>query len=155
MPNELDHKIEPEIQVNARDIFGPIASRQNYITATIATTGNTDGYVIAPIDGFLESADFSGFDALAANDTNYITFTITNLGRAGSGTTAMLAATYANTTKSTGGSAIDANTVRELTLSITLNSVQVVAGDRLRIRAAATGTLASTVTFPTYMLRFK
>ena len=155
MPNELDHKIEPEIQINARDIFGPTASRVNNVTATIATTGNTDGYVIVPIDGFLESADFSGFDALATNDTNYITFTITNLGRAGSGTTAMLVATDVNTTKVTGGSAIDANKVRELTLSTALNNVQVVAGDRLRIRAAATGTLANTVTFPTYMLRFK
>lgn len=36
----------------------------------------------------------------------------------------------------------------------TAANLDVVQGDRLRIRAAATGTLANTVTFPAYMLRF-
>lgn len=122
--------------------------------ATIATTGSSDVFVIVPADGVLSEADFSGVDALAANDTNYITFTITNLGQAGGGTTVMLAATDANTTKLTGGSALTANARRSLTLNGTAANLIVVAGDRLRLRAAATGTLANTVTFPVYNLTY-
>ncbi len=122
--------------------------------ATIATTGNSDVYMIAPAAGVLSSAVFSGVDALAANDTNYITFSITNLGQAGAGSAAMLAATDANTTKATGGTAIAANTVRTLSLNGTAANLVVAAGDRIRIRAAATGTLANTVTFPVYRMSF-
>ena len=121
--------------------------------ATIATTGNTDGYVIVPETGTLSSIDFSGTTALAANDTNYITFTVTNLGQAGAGTTVMLAATAANTTKATGGTAIAANTKRSLTLTGTAADLAVTAGDRLLIRSEATGTLANTVTFPAFLVR--
>lgn len=149
-----EHKGSDSKRINASDLVGNIASRINVLPATIATTGNTDTYVIAPISGTLLSADFSGVDALAANDTNYITWTITNLGQDGSGSTAILAATDANTTKATGGTAIAANTKRSLTLHGTSLNTLVVEGDRLRIRAAVTNTLANTVTFPTYMLRF-
>lgn len=124
------------------------------VSATIATTGNTDAYMIAPENGVITSIDFSGVEALAASDTNYITWTITNLGQAGAGSTVILAATAANTTKSTGGSALAANTRRTMTLSGTVTSLQVQKGDRLLVRAAVTGTLANTVTFPTYMVRF-
>lgn len=121
---------------------------------TIATTGNTDEYVIAPVSGVLNEVLFSAIDALTANDTNFITFSITNLGQAGGGSTAMLAATDVNTTKATGGSALAANTKRSLTLNATLTNLVVATGDRLRIRAAASGTLANTVTKPNYLLTF-
>jgi len=124
------------------------------VSATVATTGNTDAYVIAPFAGTMSAAMFSGVDALTANDSNYITFTIVNLGQAGSGSTAMLAATDANTTKATGGAGIAANTRRNLTVNGTAANLVVARGDRLRIRAAATGTLANTVTFPNYALVF-
>jgi hypothetical protein len=65
-----------------------------------------------------------------------------------------LAATDANTTKATGGTALAANTARSLTLNGTAANLVVASGDRLRIRAAASGTLANTVTFPTYRLNF-
>lgn len=123
-------------------------------SATIATTGNTDLFVIAPVNGLLSEALFSGVDALAANDTNYLTFSITNLGQAGAGSAALLAATDANTTKATGGTALAANAKRALTLHGTDGNLRVQAGDRLRLRAAATGTLANTVTFATYLLTF-
>ena len=97
--------------------------------------------------------DFSGTDALAASDTNYITWTFTNLGQAGSDTDAILASSDANTTKSTGGSAISANTKRTLTLTSALTDLDVIEGDRIRIRAAVTGTLANTVTFPVYLIQ--
>lgn len=121
-------------------------------SATIATTGNTDVYLLAAKAGKVSSIVFSGVDALATSDTNYITFSVTNLGQAGAGTTALLAATNANTTKATGGSALAANTKRTLTLTSTGADLVVAAGDRIRIRAAATGTLANTVTFPTYLV---
>ena len=122
--------------------------------ATVATTGNADVYVTVPAAGVLNAAWFAGVDALTASDTNYITFTITNLGTTGSGTAVMLAATDANTTKATGGTGLTANARRVLTLNGTAANLAVVAGDRLRIRAAVTNTLANTVTFPVYSLQF-
>ena len=121
---------------------------------TIATTSTSDGYVIVGESGSLSSVDFSGVDVLAASDTNYITFSITNLGQAGAGSNAMLAATAANTTQVTGGTAIAANTKRSLTLNGTPSNLTVVQGDRLRVRATVTGTLANTVTFSKVCLRF-
>ena len=122
--------------------------------ATVTTTGNTDGYIHAPRDGKLIAAVFSGVDALAQHGSNYLTFSLTNLGQAGGGTAAMLAATDANTTKTTTGSALAANTARALTLTNTSADLLTVKNDRLRFRAAATGTLANTVTFPSVLLVF-
>lgn len=117
-------------------------------TTSIATTGNTDEYLIVPKSGTLAAAYFSSLAALATSDTNYVTFSITNLGQAGAGTAAMLAAADANTTKATGGSALAANTKRTLTLTSTTADKAVVEGDRLLVRFAATGTLAGAVTRP-------
>lgn len=128
----------------------------NVISQTIGTaSGNYDTYFIAPRTLSVYEVDFSALDALAASNTNYITFSITNLGQAGAGSAALLAATDANTTKVTGGTAISANTKRTLTLTSTLNDFAVIQGDRLRIRAAVTGTLANSVTFPVYLILFK
>jgi hypothetical protein len=121
-------------------------------TTSIATTGNTDEYLIVPKSGRVAAALFSSLAALATSDTNYITFSITNLGQAGAGTTVMLAATDANTTKATGGSAIAANTKRTLTLNGTVTNLDVTEGDRLLVRFAATGTLAGAVTRPGVMI---
>lgn len=122
--------------------------------ATIATTSTSDAYVIAPVNGVLNEALFSAIDALAQHGSNYLTFSITNLGQAGAGSNALLAATDANTTKTTTGSAIAAHTKRTLTLTATGSDRRVAAGDRLRIRAAATGTLANTVTGANFLLTF-
>lgn len=132
--------------------------RRRYAQAggtSIATTSTTDHYLIAPVTGKLTEALFSSLAALAAHDSNYITFSITNLGQAGSGSNAMLAATDPNTTKATGGSAIAANTKRALTLNATPANLLVQAGDRIRIRATATGTLAGAVTQPNFLLTFE
>ena len=101
------------------DLFSDFVSQHQ--GGTIATTGNSDTFIIAPYSGVVSGAIFSGVDALAANNTNYITFSITNLGQAGAGSAA---------------------------------SLVVVKGDRLRLRAAATGTLANTVVAPVYALTF-
>ena len=162
MPQDLEQLIKEHNhegvlskQINAFDLFGNMQSEIIATPATIATTGNTDWYVIAPFSGVLVSVDFSGTTALATNDTNYITFTITNLGQAGAGTTVMLSAVAGNTTKATGGVALAVNTKRSLIISTVINATLVGEGDRLLVRAAATGTLANTVTFPTYLLKFK
>lgn len=161
--NNIDLAIKEHIhdgnlsqRINWFDLFGNKPGQIPFSTATIATTGNTDGYIIVPNTGNVTSIDFSGVDALATSDTNYITWTVTNLGQTGGGSTVLLATSPAgiNTTKTTGGTAIVANTKYSFALSGVPNATQVVEGDRLKIRAAVTGTLANTVTFPTYIIRF-
>lgn len=152
---EHEHNGNFSRRVNFYDIFGYFRST-NVISQTIGTAAaNYDAYMIVPISGSVSEVNFSGLDALAASNTNYITWTITNLGQAGAGTAVMLDAVDANTTKLTGGTALAANTKRTLTLSTTPNNTNVVQGDRLRIRAAVTGTLANTVTFPVYLIQIQ
>jgi hypothetical protein len=151
---EHTHNGVDATSVDFDDIFG-YSEVFNVQSATIATTGNTDAYFLAPRTLSVVQIDFSGVEALSASDTNYITWTITNLGQDGSGSAALLAATDPNTTKATGGTALVAGTKRTLTLSTTLTNLQIIEGDRIRIRAAATGTLASTITFPVYLIILK
>lgn len=124
------------------------------VGGTIATTSNTDIYFVAPAAGSLSGVTFTPLVALATSDTNYLTWTLTNLGQAGSGSAAMLAATDANTTKATGGSALSINTKRSLALNGTAANLVVAEGDLLLFRNAATGTLANTVTRPIVALAF-
>lgn len=128
--------------------FNLVGTQENVASApvTIATTGTTSAYVIVPVAGKILGVDFSSIAALAASDTNYITFAITNLGQAGAGSTAALAATAPNTTKVTGGSALVAKGRRALTLNATPANLVVAQGDVLQIDFVATGTLAGTVT---------
>lgn len=136
-----------------RNETGP--SVQQVTGGTIATTSTSDAYITVPESGILASAEVNPLVALATSDSNYITWTITNLGQAGAGSTAMLATSPAgiNTTKTTGGTALAINTKQAFTLAAAAN-LAVVAGDLLLIRATATGTLANTVTRPVYTLRF-
>jgi len=127
-------------------------------TATIATTGSSSAYFIAPYDMNLSQVYFASENGLAANDTNYVTWTLTNLGPSASGSalsTAMLAATDANTTKATGGSLIAGETPGELTVNSDVNNTQVFRGQLLKITATVTNTLGNTVTFPNYLFVFK
>lgn len=124
-------------------------------TTSIATTSTTDEYIIAAKTGKLAAAVFTPLAALAAHDTNYVTFSITNLGQAGAGTAVMLAATAANTTKVTGGTALSASTKRTLTLTGTTADLAVVEGDCLLLRATASGTLAGAVTRPVWQISIK
>lgn len=128
---------------------------------TVATSaGNNDTYLIAPCTGVLDSVDFSAVDALAAGATNVVTFSLTNLGQAGSGSTVMLHATK-NTTDSdiTGYRALAANTKYSLYLSTVLTKGQpenlnVTIGDRLLFRIVGAGTLGNTITYPVAVFRF-
>lgn len=120
--------------------------------ASIATTSTTDSYVQVLKSGRVVSIKFSSLGSLAASDSNYITWSVTNLGQAGAGTTALLATSDLNTTKSTGGVAITATANKELVLHGTVANLNVVEGDVLRLRATATGTLAGAVTVPSYSI---
>jgi hypothetical protein len=89
----------------------------------------------------LKAARVSVKTAITANDTNYWTFALTNKGAAGDGSTAMLAASDANTTKSTGGSGITAYVARALTIHGTAGNLAVTPGHVLEFSAtkAASG----------------
>jgi hypothetical protein len=84
--------------------------------------------------------------AFAGDDTNYWTFAIANLGPSGGGATAMLAATAANTTKATGGSAITAGKALALTLHGapgTDANLNTAAGDVLQLTITKTAAAAN------------
>lgn len=119
-----------------------------------ATTAVNSGWRTMPRAGRLVSATYTGVEALAANDTNYLTFTVVNTLGSGSGTTAMLAATDANTTKATGGTGITAVVGRSLTIHGTAANLRVAAGDVVACVETPTGTLANAVTRPTVTLTF-
>jgi hypothetical protein len=122
------------------------------VGASIATTSTTDTYFQVPKSGRVASIKFSSLAALATSDTNYITWTVVNLGQAGAGSTALLSTSDLNTTKATGGLAIVASSSKSLTLHGTATNLDVVEGDVIRIRATATGTLAGAVTVPSYSI---
>lgn len=127
----------------------------NSITIPTAA-GATDTYLSAPFAGSLSAVQVTPLTALAAHDTNYVAWTITNLGQDNTGTNAMLATspTGVNTTKVTGGTALAVNTAHALTVHGTAANLVVAKGDRLKITATGNGTLANTVTVPTYLLTF-
>jgi hypothetical protein len=110
----------------------------------VATTGSQEILVTAPCAGTLAGVTFCAAQALAANNTNYLTFTLVNKGQAGTGTTQLLAASPANTTQATGGAAIAAYTPYPMTLAAPAN-LTVNKGDVLALTIAATGTLANSL----------
>lgn len=113
---------------------------------TVATTGATSATIIVRKSGTIVGANFSCVEALAADDTNYITFSALNKLQTGAGTTALLAATDPNTTKLTGGAALAAHVPRSLTIHGTAANLAVTEGDRLICTATVTGTLGGTKT---------
>lgn len=119
---------------------GDIVTAQS-TAVSIATTGNTDSYIVAPEAGRLANAIFTSAVTLAANDTNSFAWTITNLGLAAGGTAVMLLAGATNSTLLTGGTGITAFASRTLSLTATEADLLVVKGDILRVRYAVTGTL--------------
>jgi hypothetical protein len=99
-------------------------------------SGTTTFTVIAPVTGTITGVTFVTNTTVAANNTNYWTWAVTDVGSGGVGTQALLNAGAVNTTQSTGGSGTTALVPRALTLSGTLN---VTAGDVLTIVVTATG----------------
>lgn len=143
----------PGAIVNAGSLTAATATanlRSKALGETIPTVptsaGTTEVLFIAPVTGTLSAAKVVFKDALAQHATNIVTFALVNKGQAGAGSTAMLAATDANTTKTTTGSAIGAYTTRNLTLHGTAANLVVAAGDCLALQITGGGTLANTLT---------
>lgn len=123
------------------------------IPSTPTSAGAVNGYGISP-GGRLVRAVFSGVDALAVHASNTLSFALKNLGQDGTGTTDMLSTAAANSTNSTGGSALAANTKRDLTLSSTAANRDSLEGDRLKCVVTAAGT-PTTVTEGRLLLTFQ
>lgn len=110
-----------------------------------STTGASTAFYKVTRSGVLLGVDFISKDLLAADNTNYLTFTLTNKLGSGSGSTAMLAATDVNTTKLTLGTGLTANVGRSLTINATAANLRISGGDVLQFSSTATGTLANVV----------
>lgn len=133
-------------------IFSNVANTNtNTIVVTAAAISRAE--FVVPRTGILSSARIVAEDALAASDTNYVTFALTNKLTA-AGSTAMFAATDANTTKATGGVAITAISGRTFTVNVTAANLTVNKGDILLFEATITGTLANAVENPSVELTF-
>ncbi len=118
---------------------------------TVATTGNTGTNLVMPLDGILEAVYFSGTTTLAANDTNYVTFSILNKSNSDA---ALLVTDALTTTQVTGGTAFTAFTPRALTVTTTVADRRVKQYEDLLVRVAATGTLANVIAESSITLLF-
>jgi hypothetical protein len=58
---------------------------ENVGPITVATTGNSDILFIAPRNVKVEAIKVVGTATLTADDTNFVTWTVTNLAQAGAG----------------------------------------------------------------------
>jgi len=120
-------------------------------TKTVTAGGDTlsaTGTVKIPLPnvaGTITAIRLNVDTTVAANDTNYWTFTAVNKGPAGTGTTDVLALSDANTTKLTGGSALTNFVQRALTLHGTGANLIVAAGDVLLLTATKTASGANLV----------
>lgn len=121
------------------------AAQTKEANAQLGTISATTSFLVfAPnVAAVLAAALFANSTAIAASDTDYWTWSITNLGQAGAGATAMLAATAANTTKATGGAALVAGGNRSLALNGTTANLVTAANDVLQVTITKTGAPAN------------
>lgn len=147
-------KFEDFIEDPQYEVTFPLFGSTTWTNTIVVTTAAViQAEYVVPRHGTLVSATIIGADALTAHDTNYLTFALVNKGT-GAGTTAMLAATDANTTKATGGTGLTAVSGRALTVNATAANLRVNRGDILLFTATVSGTLANAVTFPAVRLVF-
>jgi hypothetical protein len=135
-------------------LFDNVAEANEFV---VTGTQTARGSVMIPRAGTLTAVRLTAEDALTAHGTNHITFTLTNNGQDGSGSTEMLSTTTgANTTDSDLALAvgITAETGRAFTVSGTAASLRVAAGDLLTFTGTSAGTLANEVHGPTVQLTF-
>jgi predicted RecA/RadA family phage recombinase len=127
------------VTANSRPIIVPLG--------TVSATTSQVAFV-APTAGSLNAAKIVTKNAVAASDTDYWTFTLTNKGAAGTGTDKIVEMT----TEATDGTGLEAYVALDLG---TLNEAHKVlaAGDVVLFTAAATGT-ATNLTEAALMLEF-
>jgi|GEM_PF-2074819 len=125
----------------------PVAARTIQISRSTGAVRGTSSLLLPPIPGVsatITAARLVVAAGIAASDTNYWSFQIINKGTNGSGTTPVLAASNANTTKATGGinsgGGLTAYALAVLTLHGTTSNRNVTAGQTLLIEFTKTGT---------------
>jgi len=129
-----------------------MARRVNYYSdhipiGTFPTSGSISAYYVVGKSGRIDAVYFGSTTALARHASDYWTFSITNLGQAGAGSTAILGAVDGNTTKTTTGQAVVANGKFTAVLHTTAANLAVTEGDTLQITCTATNSPANTGTF--------
>jgi len=127
--------------IQAKDIHANLIIDRPQAGRTVATTGATTIAIQAPRAGTIGGFSLTPLNALAADNTNYLTFAVSNATQ----TKTLTAAVDANTTKLTGGVALVANERHPLTVTATAADLVVAAGDVILLTCTATGTLANTV----------
>ncbi len=110
---------------------------------TVGATGTTEATIIMPVAGTITGIRFTCKDSLAQHASNYLTFAVVDHTNSDA---AVLAATDANTTKTSTGTAITGYATRNLALSGTGANLIVAAGDVLKLQFASNSTLANTLT---------
>lgn len=151
---------------NFDDFLGPWQNR--HLNADIVATSDgtrrittTNGNVASGLirinrPGIISGIQFiAGTNIAADSDTNYVTFAVTNKSNGAAGATALLAATDANTTKLTGGSAYTAFATRSLSLTATSEDLAVASGDILQITVTTAGTLGAVVLCPCFKVSIR
>lgn len=133
-----------EFSIAGAQLTGTARSKNRGVTIPTVPTaaGTLEVLIIMPFAATISSVRVAFKDALTAHDTNFVTFRLINKTTADSN---VIAATDANTTKLTGGTALTAYGVRTLTLA-TAAGVAVAAQDVLALRITGAGTLANTLT---------
>jgi len=150
--NTLPRTQFDEIQITGAQMSGIAQSKNSGRTIPTVPTaaGTLEILLVVPFAATVSSVRVAFKDALAANDTNFVTFRLINKTTADSD---VIAATDANTSKATGGTAIAAYTTRTLTLA-TAAGVAVAAQDVLALRITGAGTLANTLTEGTLIINY-
>ena len=141
-----------EIQITGATMSGTARSKNTGRTIPTVPTaaGTLEVLVIVPFAATVSSVRVAFKDALTQDGTNFVTFRLINKTTADSD---VIAATDANTTKTTTGSAITAYTTRSLTLA-NAAGVAVAAQDVLALRITGAGTLANTLTEGTLIINY-
>lgn len=144
---DLPRTLESDALATSRSLSATAKAKVLTVVLGTVSTGAGTYHINLPVPfaGTIVAAKFVTTDALAAHGSNYVTFAIVNKAT-GAGTTAVLAATDANTSKTTTGTAITAYAVRSLSLHGTAGNLAVAANDNLNCQVVATGTLANTLT---------
>ena len=141
-----------EIQITGATMSGTARSKNTGRTIPTVPTaaGTLEVLAIVPFAATISSVRVAFKDALTQDGTNFVTFRLINKTTADSD---VIAATDANTTKTTTGSAITAYTTRSLTLA-NAAGVAVAAQDVLALRITGAGTLANTLTEGTLIINY-
>jgi hypothetical protein len=141
-----------EVQITGTAMSGTARSKNAPRTIPTVPTaaGTLEMLIIVPFAATVSSVRVAFKDALTQDGTNFVTFRLINKTTADSD---VIAATDANTTKTTTGSAITAYTTRSLTLA-SASGVAVAAQDVLALRITGAGTLATTLTEGTLIINY-